>query len=120
MSELATQCAKAAVNAQNRYGGWGNLDEPQRAACVKAVSGVLSRATGWQPIETAPKGKYSKNVLLYEDGDYYAGSWNEEYGCWASYCGQPVVWTPEPTHWMPLPKPPTGPDEEDPDSPVND
>lgn len=74
----------------------------------------------WQPIATAPRdGTW---FLAYEDGDMYACSviLNED-GTpadfrlnddgdpvlgYAAYCGQPVVSSPEPTHWQPLPEPP--------------
>jgi len=32
--EEAARVAKAVLNAQTKYGGWGNLDEPQRQSCI--------------------------------------------------------------------------------------
>lgn len=61
----------------------------------------LDSLVGWQPIETAPS---VKKILCYELGAYYAAE--HSHGSWAAYCGQHVTETPEPTHWMPLPKPP--------------
>ena len=60
----------------------------------------------WQPIETAPRG--SENEFLGWDGDYIDKTWEG----WDD-AGKPVYvhadWIPwEPTHWMPLPAPPTG------------
>ena len=58
----------------------------------------------WQPIETAPRD--GTRVLLYENGHYYAGETEGDDGYWSSFCGQYVVTTPDPTHWMPLPEAP--------------
>ena len=58
----------------------------------------------WQDILTVPKdGTF---VLAFENGeDIYKARWQSE-GYWSAYCGQPVVYTPEPTHWQPLPSKP--------------
>ena len=61
---------------------------------------------GWQPMSSAPRGEW---VLMYEDGDVFKGriqAWvdggsAEDVTC-ESACGQPVCYTPEPTHWAPL------------------
>lgn len=63
----------------------------------------MTTSEAWRPIESAP---VRKRVLLYQDGDIYAGRRDGKRSYWQSFCGQPVVWTPEPTHWMPLPNPP--------------
>ena len=65
------------------------------------VSDRADKLVSWQPISTAPKGE---KVLCYELGDYYAAELCD-YG-WSPFCGQHVTETPEPTHWMALPKPP--------------
>lgn len=54
-------------------------------------------ASGWQPIETAPKGE--RVITFFSDGDFLlccAADWkrDEEDDYW-------------PTHWMPLPSPPS-------------
>jgi hypothetical protein len=63
----------------------------------------------WQPIETAPK---DKDILLYcpeYKGIYIGQSWTaydeeENYTYfWVSQIGEVY-----PTHWQPLPEPPTG------------
>ncbi len=63
----------------------------------------------WQPIETAPA---DVAVLAYEGGSIYAAtrrpsSHPDDADYFEAACGQPVVYRPEPTHWMPLPAPPT-------------
>lgn len=58
----------------------------------------------WRPIETAPKD--GAKILLFEDGCVYLGAYNTnpdetvQDGHWLSFCGQPVVWSTMPTHWM--------------------
>ena len=58
---------------------------------------------GWKPISSVPK---NETVLLLEDCATYAGWWDSAGEYFKSACGQPVVYTPEPTHWRPLPPPP--------------
>lgn len=66
------------------------------------------RATEWQPIETAPK---DGSHILLTDGIscevcFYCGYWQGSYydGYGFEYNNDP------PTHWMPLPTPPKGED----------
>jgi hypothetical protein len=64
----------------------------------------------WQPIETAPK---MTAVLLYAAG-YHIGHFNETNGKWwtqtdgTGTSGELILnsWG-KPTHWMPLPAPPS-------------
>lgn len=67
----------------------------------------------WLPIESAPKG----DIILLLAGDWFGvGFWQDPY--WLSgvsnsirgtaYCNFTVAFSVEPTHWMPLPKPPEG------------
>nr|WP_138918324.1 DUF551 domain-containing protein [Paracoccus sp. TRP] len=64
----------------------------------------VTASPGWQPIETAPRD--GTVFLALEDGEYYGCARSECGDCWVGYCGQPVVYTLEPTHWMPLPAAP--------------
>lgn len=59
----------------------------------------------WQPIETAPKD--GREIILF-DPDYFPrsgfeGRYSAPGANWFSSFGSPV----EPTHWMPLPEPPS-------------
>jgi hypothetical protein len=68
----------------------------------------------WQPIETAPRDD-TIDVLLYEEGEYkpvYIGFYAEtkDRGGKKVYIFWDIgsePWKREPTHWMPLPEPPT-------------
>lgn len=60
------------------------------------------RAQGWQPIETAPKVELAE-LILCNGKIVCAGSWWE--GSWSTLHD---YIDPQPTHWMPLPKPPGG------------
>jgi hypothetical protein len=76
--------------------------------------------TGWQSIETAPKDETF--VLLYfppgmepwqaEADGMVLGFWSEEYADWfhSEAAGNSLTarGAAQPTHWMPLPEPPTG------------
>lgn len=59
----------------------------------------------WQPIETAPKGP----TLILWNGELLCTGWCDNEGQW--YCDQWAEHHAEidddPTHWMPLPAPPT-------------
>jgi hypothetical protein len=60
----------------------------------------------WQPIETAPKDM--TRVLGYVEESVVVMWWftysSHDYGCWETVDGESEV---DPTHWMPLPNPPT-------------
>ncbi len=58
----------------------------------------LEKGDGWQPIETAPKGK--RIILTFNFKDVYCGEYED--GLWLD--GDYEV--PTPTHWKPLPTPP--------------
>jgi len=69
--------------------------------------------SGWQPIETAPKD--GTNVLLldvhgnYRIGGYQLNYQNRKWGTGWEGCDWDfkIDFDPQPTHWMPLPPPPT-------------
>ena len=74
--------------------------------------------TGWQPIETAPRD--GTEILMTNGVDVSSGQWFSEYGGTYDQEGAPngderdagwMDWIggmqPDPTHWMPLPPPPT-------------
>jgi hypothetical protein len=78
-----------------------------------------TRSAGWQPIETAPKdGTF---ILIYEsDGRVQVAAWVLD-GPDMRWCVQltqllsPDTYpTSDVTHWMPLPSPPTGENDENP------
>lgn len=83
---------------------------------LKAELESLRKVSAWQPIETAPKD--GLKVLVYDESFglpqkawFGKDQFNEEYEGWLfgdgdDYsCG--MYFTPiNPTHWMPLPKPP--------------
>lgn len=74
----------------------------------------------WKPIETAPDGDHNAVIDLWAQGLRYTDcQWGQPtygrkkgvYG-WVYQSGYdsdgPVAeWVPQPTHWMPLPAPPT-------------
>jgi hypothetical protein len=57
----------------------------------------------WQPIETAPKD--GTDILVYDNGVMFVTSWVDVDG-WQGWWETGRV-EPPPTHWMPLPDPPT-------------
>lgn len=58
--------------------------------------------TDWQPIETAPKDK--ADIILAFDGISAPGHWIGDEWWWFSSGEEGPC---DPTHWMPLPEPPT-------------
>ena len=69
--------------------------------------------SNWQPIETALDGHDVVVPLFHllagrhKDGMRWidVGLWNSVYECWQSVNGE--LRRLDPTHWMPLPKPPS-------------
>ena len=75
----------------------------------------IAREGGWRPIESAPK---QTVILLWALTDTDTGNWKMATGFWMpGYRDEPGSWTwdgsrlksydVQPTHWQPLPPPPT-------------
>ena len=67
-----------------------------------------AQAEGWRPIETAPKD--CQAILVTEGRFCHCVEWNEEFDWWAvddNKLGPYRLRGSSPTHWMPLPPPPT-------------
>ena len=82
------------------------LSASDLAVMVAALAAMdTPKGGGWQPIETVPR---DTDVLIWESGDVCRASLRVagDEAFWECLCTQPVVYTPEPTHWMPLPAPP--------------
>lgn len=57
----------------------------------------------WQPIETAPK---DEEILIFQPEPQYIGKVHWCVGLPGWWHSNEVPYTPQPTHWMPLPKEP--------------
>jgi hypothetical protein len=73
----------------------------------------LAQGRGWQPIETAPGPAHEKAVLLWFPDDDSVWAARAQYsGGWCGMCDlglkrDSVCERRSPTHWMPLPDPPS-------------
>ena len=88
---------------------------------TKAGERLIGAETGWQPIETAPKGQPllffgvtqpDSIMVRYRSPVVYSGYWSRLDESW---CAHGSHWDGPffaPTHWMPLPTPPAGASEE--------
>lgn len=96
---------------------WRHYEATARAALAIAKPAIVAEMRAeWQPIETAPKGE---DVWILTSTPGHAipivASWDEEDQEWVSFnmeyeklnlkFGKPEKW--EPTHWQPLPNPPS-------------
>lgn len=60
---------------------------------------------GWQPIDTAPEN--GEHVQLFRPNQQFVGYYGGPDSGWRHNApGLEAIW-PHPTHWMPLPAPPT-------------
>lgn len=59
----------------------------------------------WRTIETAPK---ERDILIFEDGAVTKAriTCAGDEWFWEVDCTQPVEYSPDPTHWAPLPEAP--------------
>ena len=81
--------------------------DPLITACDLALDWADANAR-WFDISTAPKD--GKEVLTYPH--YRVTSWSDELGgfwFWSDYDDDVVLYDPQPTHWTPLPPPPSNP-----------
>ena len=77
------------------------------AACDEALNWADANAR-WFDIGTAPRD--GKEVLTYPH--YRVTSWSDElvgFWFWSDYDDDAVLYNPQPTHWRPLPPPPSNP-----------
>ena len=72
----------------------------------QAKNRIDSPATQWQPIETAPI-QERRAILVYTPKNFciFCVYWDS--GVWSHFGTQSSQMMHVPTHWMPLPKPPT-------------
>ena len=79
-------------------------------------AGLTARvlSSEWQPIETAPKDSKARLVWCPENMCIYCVSWRDGFDCeyddekgWTVFGGGWRDVIQRPTHWMPLPTPPT-------------
>lgn len=90
------------------------LDALRRREAARAA---IAEVFEWQPIETAPKDETRFLAYLGENDGVWMISWRIPYGdetraAWALVCTED--WEAQeypisPTHWMPLPAPPSRP-----------
>jgi hypothetical protein len=84
---------------------WPNVDDPVQSAAdmIADLLRGLSERAEWRPIETAPR-NYNP-VLLKQDDAIGEGCYANHIRCW-EFFNPGLVLRRNPTHWMPLPKPP--------------
>lgn len=73
---------------------------------ITALDVSASPSEDWQPIATAPKD--GTGIIAYQNGNMRVCNWSQS--GWAFYQskpGAPIVAMMAPTHWRPLPAPPS-------------
>lgn len=77
-------------------------------ATIEYLTAKLKEAdAGWQPIETAEKSGKSRLVWCPERKNIFAVTWDSYCGNWAFFGSRGTKLMEEPTHWMPIPQPPS-------------
>lgn len=96
---------------------WWDYCKPRHMKLAKTVLEVLGKSLiannkpapegmKWQPIETAPKDGF--HILLWSDDIQFVGFWAQgRAGGWCAVADKCPSIKPNPTHWMPLPAPPS-------------
>ena len=64
-------------------------------------------AVPWRPIEEAPKDG-TEFIAYRPDAGVFTASYDPEQECWFANHGYEDITDDQPTHWMPLPPPPSG------------
>lgn len=64
-------------------------------------------AVQWRPIEEAPKDG-TEFIAYRPDAGVFTASYDPEQECWFANHGYEDITDDQPTHWMPLPPPPSG------------
>lgn len=76
---------------------------------LQSLPAIEQAMQGWQPIETAPKDKTMVALLHVGANGYrrYGVGWHMPLTGWQGWPHEPGEDYAAPTHWMPLPTPPT-------------
>jgi hypothetical protein len=91
----------------------GHFAEPTQEEAAKAWN---TRASGWMPIETAPRDETSVDLWVKSDFISYRLTdawWCSDGECWyarGSYGDTEPLTDGTPTHWIPIPKAPEVPE----------
>ncbi len=66
---------------------------------------ILEYSMTWNPIETAPTD--GTEIVVLDGGAVRTAVWSDMIGKFTGRGGNVFNWCENPTHWMPLPAPPT-------------
>lgn len=91
----------------NRY--WTELNWDTDDADFDRLFALARRgaAMQWRPIEEAPKDG-TEFIAYRPDAGVFTASYDPEQECWFANHGYEDITDDQPTHWMPLPPPPSG------------
>lgn len=101
MDPEVTAAAAVLMNDDTAY-----EDEPNAARRIATLMLEAAEAAAWRPIETAPK----LDVITLTDGGYQvSGFWQNGRGWMSGWTEGDLIMQMvlRPTHWRPLPKPPS-------------